>query len=211
MAPQIALTLLLGLTEVFSGVAQAQSVEPSTTAPFTSSERWSAYLHRTFAPSRTGILAVETAFDQLQRQPHCWDNSAGSYAQRYARAFDRRLIKNTAEFAAGLLTGEDLRYQRSHSRSMHGRVWHALQSSVTAQMPDGSRRPAYTRFFASAVTEMSTTHWTGQPIRTAWGFESVGWSALDQAQTNLLDEFGPDFRRIAGRLWKKANIAKNSP
>jgi hypothetical protein len=136
MAPQIALTLLLVL-QAFPGVAQAQSVEPSTTAPFTSSERWSAYLHRTFSPSRTGILAVETAFDQLQRQPHCWDNSAGSYAQRYARAFDRRLIKNTAELAAGLVTGEDLRYQRSHSRSVHGRVWHALQSSVTAQMGEG--------------------------------------------------------------------------
>jgi hypothetical protein len=200
--PRIPLMLLLGLIGGFAGVAQAQSVEPSTTAPFTLSERWSLYLHRTYAPSRTGLLAVETAFDQLLEQPHCWDNSAGSYVQRYARAFDGRLIKNTAEFAAGALTGEDLRYKRSHSRSIHGRVWHALESSVTAQMPDGSRRPAYTRFFASAVTEMATTHWTGQPIQTAWAFQSLGESALDQVETNLLDEFGPDLRRIAGRLLK---------
>jgi hypothetical protein len=87
---------------------------------------------------------------------------------------------------------------------MRGRIWHALQYSVTAQMPDGRRRPAYTRFFASTVAEVSTTHWTGQPIQPAWAFQSLGWSALDQAETNLLDEFSPDIRRLAGRLWKMA-------
>jgi hypothetical protein len=29
------------------------------------------------------------------------------------------------------------------------------------------------------------------------------FSTLDQAQTNLLDEFGPDLRRIGGRVWKR--------
>jgi hypothetical protein len=204
MTRQIALALLLGLIEPISGVAQTRAVEPSTSESFTLSARWSLYLHRTFGPSRAGLLAAEIAVDQFLREPHCWDTSAGSYAQRYARAFDRRLIRNTAEFAAGMVTGEDLRYKSSHSHSTQGRIWHALESSVMAQMPDGRKRPAYTRFFASTVAEMSTTHWTGQRIHTGWAFQSVGWSALDQAETNLLDEFGPDIRRIAGRLWKRA-------
>lgn len=203
MTPQIGLAPLLGLFAL-SGVAHAQSIAASTDEPFTPSARWSYYLRRTFGPDRLGYLAAETAFDHLLRDPSCWDASAGSYGQRYARAFDRRLIRNTAELTAGMLTGEDLRYRRSRSGSFRRRILHSVQSAVTARMPDGRTRPAYTRFFASATAELSTAHWTGQPIRPEWAFQAVGWSALDQIQTNLLDEFGPDLRRIARRLWKQA-------
>ena len=64
------------------------------------------------------------------------------------RAFERRIVRNSAELATGILTGEDLRYRPSRSPSVQGRLWNAVRSSVTAQMPDGTRRPAYTRFFA---------------------------------------------------------------
>src|SRR4051795_3305104 len=116
--------------------------------PFTASARWSQYLRRTYGPARLGFLAADTALDQALRDPHCWDSSASSYGRRYARAFERRVIKNSAELAVGLVTGEDLRYRRSQSLSIHGRAWNALRSSVTARMPDGTKRPAYSRFFA---------------------------------------------------------------
>ena len=202
MAPQIGRALLLGLV-AFSGVAGAQTAEPSTTE-FTLSERWSHYLHRTYGPARIGSLAVETALDQMQREPHCWDMSAGSYLQRYGRAFDRRMIRNTVELGAGIVTGEDLRYRTLGSGSMPRRVWHAARSAVSARMPDGRDRPAYTRLLASAVTEFSTTHWIGQRIKPEWAFRAVGSSLLDQVQTNLLDEFGPDIRGVAKRIWKGA-------
>jgi hypothetical protein len=202
MATYVILTLLLILTWTIPALAQAQPPDPSTGESFTASDRWSHYLHRTFGPTRLGVLAAETAIDHGFREPRCWDDSAGSYIQRYARVFDRRLIRNTTELATGLLTGEDLRYSKSRSHSFQGRVWHAVRASVVARMPDGTERPAYSRFFASATTELTTAHWVGQPIRTGWLFRSVGWSALDQAQTNLLDEFGPDIRRIAFSLWR---------
>jgi hypothetical protein len=198
------LALLLSLIGVVAEVGRAQTTDASTGDSFTSAERWSRYLHRTFGPTRLAVLAAETAVDHGFGHPACWDDSAGSYAQRYARVFDRRLIRNTTELAAGILTGEDLRYRRSHSSSLRERVWHAVRASVVARMPDGRERPAYSRFFASAATELSTAHWIGQPIRSPWLFQSVGWSALDQVQTNLLDEFGPDLRRIAGSLWHGA-------
>jgi hypothetical protein len=204
IAPQRALTLLTWLAVLTSAFAQAQPVESSTPEPFSPSARWANYLQRTYGPARLGFLAAETLLDHELRQPTCWDTSANSYGQRYARAFDRRLIRNTADLATGILTGEDLRYKNSRSHSVHERIWNALQSSVTAQLPDGRRRPAYTRFFGSAVTEISTAHWTGQPIRTGWVFQAVGWSVLDQMETNLVDEFGPDIRRITERLWKGA-------
>jgi len=201
---QVALALVLSVIGFSSRFAEAQSIEPDIGGSMTPSARWSQYLHRTFGATRIGVLAIDTAIDQGFGDPGCWDRSAESYAQRYARAFDRRLIKNTTEFAAGMLTGEDLRYRKSRSQSIRTRMWNAVWASVVAQMPDGTKRPAYTRFFASATTELSTAHWTGQPIRTTWMLESVGWSALDQVETNLLDEFGPDLRRIAGRLWYTA-------
>jgi hypothetical protein len=200
MATQTALVLLLSVLGVSSEVAQAQSVEPVTGGSFTLSERWSHYLHRTLEPTRLGVLAAETAVDHGFGEPGCWDASAGSYLQRYARAFDRRLIRNTTEFVTGIMTGEDLRYRKSWSHSIGGRVWNALRGSMEAQMPDGRTRLGYTRFFASATAELTTAHWTGQPIQTRWIFQSLGWSALDQVETNLLNEFGPDIRRVAGRL-----------
>jgi hypothetical protein len=67
----------------------------------------------------------------------------------------------------------------------------------------GKRRPAYTRFVAGVVADASVAHWTGQPVRPRWLAQSVGWTALGQFQTNLLDEFGPDMRRIGARMWTR--------
>jgi len=67
-------------------------------------------------------------------------------------------------------------------------------------MPDGTDRPAYTRFFSGAVAEVSTAHLTRQHIRPGWMMQSLAWSTVGQAQTNLLDEFGPDLRRIGSRI-----------
>jgi len=181
-----------------ASLGAAQQLEP-----FTPSTRWSYYVHRTYGPARLGLLAADTALDQVLRQPACWDSTAGSYGRRYARALERRVIKNSAELAGGLVTGEDLRYRRSRSSSIHGRAWNALRASVTAQMPDGTKRPAYTRFFASELVNVSTAHWTRQRIQPGWLLQSLAWTTLDQSQTNLLDEFGPDLRRFGLRIWKR--------
>jgi hypothetical protein len=191
--------LLLVLHAIGCSLAQAQ--QPSE--PFTASARWSHYLHRTYGPDRMALLAVDAAIDHALLEPACWDSAAGSYGRRYARSFERRWIRNTTELATGILTGEDLRYRASQSRSLRGRVWNAVRASVTARMSDGTRRPAYTRFFANSVADISTAHWTNQPIRTGWLLQSPAWSALGQIQTNLLDEFGPDLRRIGTRIWKR--------
>jgi hypothetical protein len=150
-----------------------------------------------------GFLAVDTAIDQALSGSGRWHSEAPAYGQRYARAFESRVIRNSAELAAGILTGEDLRYHASRSHSFHGRLWNALRSPVTAQMPDGSIRPAYTRFFAIALAKAATVHWGREPVRPEWFMKSLTRSTFDQAQTNLLDEFGPDLRRIGVRLWKR--------
>ena len=195
---RIVWVLGLAIVGALPGAAQ-----PPLAEPFTPSARWSQYLHRTYDPSRLGFLAVDTAIDNMMREPACWDSGADSYARRYARALERRVIRNSAELVGGLLTGEDLRYRPSQPSSVRGRVWSAVRGSVMARMPDGTSRPAYTRFFAGTLTNVSTANWTRERIGPERLARSLGWSTLDQIQTNLLNEFGPDFRRIGMRAWKR--------
>lgn len=195
----IGLALILLIAAASSGTAQQLQ------EPFTPSERWSHYVHRTYGPARMGFLAVDTAIDQVLREPACWNSGAASYGRRYARALQSRVVRNSAELAAGLLTGEDLRYRASRSRSIHGRLWNALRASVTAQMPDGTTRPAYTRFFANELATVSTARWGRQSMRPERLMKSLTSSTLDQAQTNILDEFGPDLRRIGIHIWKRVH------
>jgi hypothetical protein len=75
-------------------------------------------------------------------------------------------------------------------------------------MPDGTNQPAYGRFVATAISEVSTAHWIGQPVQPGWLGRSLAWGALDQVQTNLLDEFGPDLLRLGHRGWERIRGAK---
>lgn len=172
-------------------------------APYTPSQRLQRYLRRTYSVSRLGLLATDTALDHALREPACWDRGSSAYGLRYTRAFQRRVVRNTAELGFGLLTREDLRYRRSRSASLSGRLWNGVTQALLARMPDGSERPAYARFAAAAAAQSSIAHWTGRPVQPGWVAESVAWATLDQIQTNLLDEFGPDLRRIGGRLWRR--------
>jgi hypothetical protein len=151
------------------------------------------------------FLALDTAVDQVLSGSGCWRSGAPAYGERYARAFQGRVVRNSAELVTGILTGEDLRYHASRSHSFHGRLWNALRSSVTAQMPDGTRRPSYSRFFADELAHASTVRWGRQPIRPEWFMMSLTRSTLDQAQTNILDEFSPDLRRMGVRIWKRVH------
>jgi len=197
-ASRIGLALLPGLFGPTLVHAQTQVPDP-----FTPAARWSYYLHRTYSAERLSLLAADTAIDHAFRDPSCWDSTAGSYGLRYTRTLERRIIRNTAELAAGLWTGEDLRYRTSRSGRFQSRIWNAVRASALAHMPDGTERPAYTRFFASTVADVSTAHWTGEPLRPTFMLQCLGWSVLDQIPTNLLDEFGPDVRRFGRRLYSR--------
>lgn len=207
---------LLNGQDIYSSAAQAGMLaaavlppqEPTAPKelrlePFTLSQRWKHYIHRTYSAPRLGLLAAESAVDHALREPACWDRGGSSYVQRYMRAIDRRVIRNTAELGAGLLTGEDLRYLPSRSVRPSNRVWYAVRSAFLARTPHGAVRPAYTRFLSAAVAEASTAHWIGQTVQPRWMVQSLAWGALDQIQTNLLDEFGPDLRRTGSRMWKR--------
>src|SRR5690242_1029587 len=100
------LDVTLAITSVPLALALSHQAKPINRSiqPFTPAERFAYYLRRTYGPHKLGVLAVETAVDHALAQPACWDQGLGSYVTRYSRALDRRMIRNTAEFGAGLLT-----------------------------------------------------------------------------------------------------------
>jgi hypothetical protein len=67
-------------------------------------------------------------------------------------------------------------------------------------MTDGRARPAYTRVASATIAEIGTAHWTGQHITGGWLAHAFADGTLDQIETNLLDEFTPDLRRIGKAL-----------
>lgn len=201
----------VGLAIIFVIAGASAGTAQQLPEPFTPSQRWSSYLHRTFEPARMEFLALDTAIDQAFSDPACRHSVAASYGRRYARALQSRIVRNSAELATGLLTGEDLRYHPSESHSIRGRLWNALRSSVTAQMPDGTRRPSYTRLFSAELAQLSMVPWSRQPMRPERFLKSLTYSTLDQAQTNLLNEFGPDFRRIGISIWKRVRSSLTAP
>jgi hypothetical protein len=205
-AQDLDVTLAITTVPLAVGMAHHADTTAGSTQPFTPAERFAYYLHRTYGPHKLGVLAFETALDHALGQPACWDQGLGSYVTRYSRALDHRMIRNTAEFGAGLLTGADLRYKRLGSGPIQARVWNAVRSAFLARAAGDRQRPAYTRFAAATVAEVGTAHWTGQPIHAAWLAQALGWGALDQIQTNLLDEFSAEFRRIGGRMCRRLRL-----
>src|SRR5215813_6362256 len=59
----------IGITTIPLLVAHSNARIPGVPASFTTAERWSYYLHRTYHPQRLGILALETGLDHALRQP----------------------------------------------------------------------------------------------------------------------------------------------
>ncbi|HLK69955.1 MAG TPA: hypothetical protein VKU19_41285 [Bryobacteraceae bacterium] len=70
-------------------------------------------------------------------------------------------------------------------------------------MPDGTTGPAYTRFVAAELANVSTARSMRHVMQPGWVMRSLVSTALDQAQTNILNEFGPDLRRIPVRIWHR--------
>ena len=73
--------------------------------------------------------------------------------------FGRRIVRNSAEFAAGALLHEDARYRGLYQGSYVRRLRHATIRAFQASVPGGGYRPAYSRFAAIAVGELVAPVW----------------------------------------------------
>ena len=53
---------------IFRSIGRLVSAEP-----FTPSQRWTRYVHRTYSAHQLELLGAETALDHALGEPACWD------------------------------------------------------------------------------------------------------------------------------------------
>ncbi|MFB3829887.1 MAG: hypothetical protein ACE15B_24170 [Bryobacteraceae bacterium] len=168
----------------------------------TSSERWRYYLHRTYSPERLGLLGADSGLAYLLNDPGEWGRTPHSLAYRYAAGFGTRVVRNTAEFAAGAALGEDIRYRPSTARGFRARVLHAAAQAFVGRRAEG-RGFAWSRAAGAAGGMLVSSAWSPRPLTAPRLFEAVAFGFVGQIENNLLSEFAGDMKSLGRRFRAK--------
>ena len=167
--------------------------------PFPLSQRFSHYLYRTYSWQRMAWLGFDTGFDfGLAGAPGLND-----LMESYGDGFGRRIVRNSAEFAAGALLHEDARYRGLYQGSYVRRLRHATIRAFQASVPGGGYRPAYSRFAAIAVGELVAPVWCTAGAPGPRVLPSIGFGILGQVENNYLSEFTPELTRFGRKVGNK--------
>jgi hypothetical protein len=186
---------------ILSAEASAQT-EAAPTAAFSTRDWTRHYLRRAFtSPARWATLNVTAAYNQALRNPEEWRGGAGGYARRYASAAGNRVVENTAEYAAGLALRQDTRYRASESRRFRARIWSALWQSVATPQPGGGAHLALPRYVGLSVAPIVASTWDPRPLTGKRLARSLGEGLASQAGLNLMDEFTPELKKLARKIF----------
>lgn len=184
-----------------AGAAHAQQPGADRDTFATLGDRFRYYLHRTYTSRpRLLFLAADTAIGHALNDPEEWGQAPKTFAMRLSSNFGRRVVANSIEFGASALFEDDARYRRSDLHGIPARVRYASIAAFTARLPDGGRRPAYSRFVATTGGTLISSRW--HP-RCASGSDlalGIGFGLLGKIPDNLLEEFGPDLRKTGGKV-----------
>lgn len=182
--------------------AAAQDLTDASARLSTSEERFRYYLHRTYAWQKMGWLAADTALDHLLNEPE-WGRGLGGYGCQYASSFGRRLISNSVEFGAILISGQDTRFRPSRQKGLLPRIRYAVSHAFLATSASGNIEPAYTRFAGITGGALIAPVWHQRSLSASRFGRDLAFSTLDQVQNSLLTEFSPDMLRIGRGIRKK--------
>ncbi len=163
---------------------------------FGSGDRLRHYLHRTYSWQRTALLGIDTGFGNLLDGAAGGSTGLSNFPRRYGEAFARRVSRNSMEFALGMLLREDPRYQPSGRRGVRLRVAHAAVQTFMGPGPDGRRRVAFSRLVPAVANDVLASTWERRRLSAGSVMAGSGWTLAGDLQTRLLDEFGPDLKRI---------------
>ena len=171
---------------------------------YSSKEQLENYTKRTFTScDRFVFLGLDTGIAQSLNDPKKWGRRAQSFPRRFGAAYGKRVVANTAQLGFEFVLNQDTRYRRSENLKMTSRIWYALQNAPLAYSPNGRRSVAYGRISSSVAGESISSLWHPHSSRPGDLALSAGFSILDRAGSNLLDEFSPDLKQYGASLWRK--------
>jgi hypothetical protein len=188
---------------LLTGAAFAQAPQPGLDDFTSLGDRFRYYLHRTYTSrSRFVFLLADTGLGHALNDPEEWGQEPKTYLMRLSSSLGRRIVANTIDFGLGAALQEDTRYRRSELHGIRRRVRYATSAAFTARMPDGSSRPAYSRFGAVAGAVLVSSQWHPRPASASDLALDIGFSIIGRVPDNLLDEFSPDMRRVGLKAWQ---------
>jgi hypothetical protein len=190
----------LAIFAVCGTAAFAQQPPAGPAAAFSLEDRMKHYVHRTYSWQRMAILGVDSAFEQVTREPREWGRGPAGFGYRYGSGFGRRLVRNSIELGAGIALREDTRFHPSQEKGLWRRIRYASLNSLMARTDAGGRTFSYARLSATVGGPLIASTW--HPCRRSPSHfaESVGFGYLSHLQNSLLTEFSPDMIRLGKRV-----------
>jgi hypothetical protein len=191
------------------GIAWGQQAPPAAD-PFTADQRIQYFLRRTFSWQRMTLLGADTAASHLMGGSSRWGSGAPGVASRYGDSFGRRIVRNSMELGLGMALREDARYKPSAETGIRRRLRYATLHALTATVPDGTTRPAYSRIAAGFGAEFVSSRWSperGSPGQ--WALDAT-WCLMDRFPNSYLSEFSPDLTRFGKRIARKVGFMRKT-
>jgi hypothetical protein len=193
----------------FAGIACSQQASPAVD-PFTTDQRIQYFVRRTFSWERMTLLGADTAASYLTGGSSRWGSGAPGFASRYGDSFGRRILRNSMELGLGMALREDARYKPSAESGIRKRLRYATLHALTATVPDGTTRLAYSRIAAGFGAEFISSRWTPERgPRGEWALNAA-WCLLDRFPNSYLSEFSPDLTRFGKRVVRKIGFRRKT-
>jgi len=158
---------------------------PEYTPP-TNSEKFHAYLHRTFSVATVFEAGVHAGVDQARSAPSQWPEGAQGYAERFGSAAGGIVVRGTTELGMAALFREDLRRQPRGNRSVFTA---ALADTFTARKgDDGHTAFSFARLLGPPVGGLVESSWKPDGFGKRSAVRAVGLNYGLVFGRNLLKE-----------------------
>ena len=168
------------------------SINRSTYAPPTMSERLRMYVVSAFGPQAILRAAAGAGIAQWDNTPKEWKQGSEAYGERFGNVLAEHVIYKTLEAGASAVLHEDDRYFLSTDTGFGKRLKHAVGSAFVTRNPAGEDRFAYARFGAALGSAFISRAWQ-PPSKNSAGDAAVTFGinmAVDMGW-NVFKEFRP--------------------
>ncbi len=169
--------------------------------PLTGHERWNHYVRNAFwSPGVFFRAAGPAAGQQMNNEPPQWGQGMEGYSKRFANRFGRFALQQTYEGAGAALLKHEVRYIRSNKTGFLPRAAHALTANIITYDRNGHRVPHVSRVGAMFAAEFTGNLWMPDGYRdTSKAVRGVGMELGVRSAFNLIKEFAPELKRMAGK------------
>jgi hypothetical protein len=161
----------------------------------TQAQRFRYYAKSMVSPEAILRAAAGAGLQQWTNTPPEWGQGPEGYWRRFDNSFGEHLMRQTITYGLSSILDEDNRFFRSEQGGFGRRTMYAVESTVMARHPDGTRHISYSRLGGLIATALISRSWQPPSVRgyqhavgsfgTAFGTE-VGFNVIRELIPNLL-------------------------